>query len=213
VPTSAAPTARSARSRSRAPLVLLALTVGAFVALWAASHLTVSGQQADAGAFRTLAPLHDAGRDLAGALRRGLPVAGAGVVVVLGVVALVRGRWRELFAAALVAVGTVGVALGIRELLVRPDLGGFGYPYQTFPSGHVAVVGGLAVAAWILWPWPFSRAAVGWVALAATAVAALASVVTYAHRPSDVVGSLLVTAAVTVVVTWVFDVPRDTGSS
>lgn len=210
MPTSTAPTPASARSRSFAPLVLLGLLVAVFVALWAASHLTAAGQQADAGAFRTLAPLHDVGRDVAGALRRGLPVACAVVVAVLGVVALVRRAWRDLVAAVLVVVGTVGIALGLREVLVRPDLGGYGYAYQTFPSGHVAVVGGLCVAIWILWPWPGSRAVAGWAGLGVTAVAALASVVTYAHRPSDVVGSLLVAAAVAVAVAWLLDVPSPT---
>lgn len=206
--TSGAPDPVPPRPRSSALLVLLALVVAVFVALWAASHLTVAGQQADAGAFRTLAPLHDAGRDLAGALRRGLPVACAAVVAVLGVVALVRRAWRDLLAAVLVVLGTVGIALGLREVLVRPDLGEHGYAYQTFPSGHVAVVGGLCVAIWVLWPWPASRAVAGWAGLVVTAVAALASVVTYAHRPSDVVGSLLVAAAVTVAVVWLLDVPR-----
>ncbi|MFF2270093.1 phosphatase PAP2 family protein [Cellulosimicrobium cellulans] len=205
--TSAAPAPVPARPRSAALLVVLVLLVAAFVALWAASHLTVAGQQADAGAFRTLAPLHDAGRDLAGALRRGLPVACAAVVAVLGVVALVRRAWRDLLAAVLVVLGTVGIALGLREVLVRPDLGGYGYAHQTFPSGHVAVVGGLCVAIWLLWPWPGSRTAAGWAGLGVTAAAALASVVTYAHRPSDVVGSLLVAAAVTVAVVWLLDVP------
>lgn len=202
-----------ARPRSAALLVVLVLLVAAFVALWAASHLTVAGQQADAGAFRTLAPLHDAGRDLAGALRRGLPVACAAVVAVLGVVALVRRAWRDLLAAVVVVLGTVGIALGLREVLVRPDLGGYGYAHQTFPSGHVAVVGGLCVAIWLLWPWPASRTAAGWAGLGVTAVAALASVVTYAHRPSDVVGSLLVAAAVTVAVVWLLDVPRRAGTA
>jgi len=197
-----------ARPRPSALLVVLALLVAVFVALWAASHLTVAGQQADAGAFRTLAPLHDAGRDLAGALRRGLPVACAAVVAVLGVVALVRRAWRDVLAAVVVVLGTVGIALGLREVLVRPDLGGYGYAHQTFPSGHVAVVGGLCVAIWLLWPWPTSRTAAGWAGLGVTSVAALASVVTYAHRPSDVVGSLLVAAAVTVAVVWLLDVPR-----
>ncbi|WP_141390375.1 phosphatase PAP2 family protein [Cellulosimicrobium cellulans] len=206
--TSAAPASVPARPRSAALLVVLVLLVAAFVALWAASHLTVAGQQADAGAFRTLAPLHDAGRDLAGALRRGLPVACAAVVAVLGVVALVRRAWRDLLAAVVVVLGTVGIALGLREVLVRPDLGGYGYAHQTFPSGHVAVVGGLCVAIWLLWPWPASRTAAGWAGLGVTAVAALASVVTYAHRPSDVVGSLLVAVAVTVAVVWLLDVPR-----
>lgn len=124
-----------ARPRSSALLVVLVLLVAAFVALWAASHLTVAGQRADAGAFRTLAPLHDAGRDLAGALRRGLPVACAAVVAVLGVVALVRRAWRDLLAAVVVVLGTVGIALGLREVLVRPDLGGTATP--TRPSRAV----------------------------------------------------------------------------
>ncbi len=130
-------------------------------------------------------------------------------VAVLGVVALLRRAWPDLVAAVLVALGTVGIALGLREVLVRPDLGGYGYAHQTFPSGHVAVVGGLCAAAWLLWPRPASRGAAGWAALGVTAVAALASVVTYAHRPSDVVGSLLVAVGVTVATVWVLDVPRD----
>jgi membrane-associated phospholipid phosphatase len=189
---------------------MLLLILGAFVVLWAASHLTAAGQQADAGAFRTLAPLHDSGADVAGALRRGLPVACAAVAAVLGVVALVRRAWRDLAGALLVTVATVGVAVGLRELLVRPDLGGYGYAHQTFPSGHVAVVGGLCVAIWILWPSPATRPVAGWAGLAVTGLSALASVVTYAHRPSDVVGSLLVAAAATVAVSWAFDVPRRT---
>lgn len=201
--------ARGARGLRRPPAhaALLALLVAAFVALWAASHLTVAGQAADAGAFRTLAPWHDTAGDLAGALRQGLPVAGAAAAALLGALALARRRWRDLAAAVLVAAGTAGFAVGLREVLVRPDLGGFGYAHQTFPSGHVAVVGGLCVAVWLLWPWPASRAAAGWTGLAVTAVAALASVVTYAHRPSDVVGSLLVAATAAVAVSWALDVP------
>lgn len=209
MPTSTAPTTGTSRPRWSTPLVLVVLLVVVFVALWAASHLTVAGQRADAGAFRTVAPLHDAGRDLAGALRRGLPVAAAAVVAALGLVAIARRAWRDLLAAVLVAAGTVGVAIGLRELLVRPDLGGFGYAHQTFPSGHVAAVAGLCVAGWVLWPWASSRPAAGWAGLVLTGVAAFASVVTYAHRPSDVVGSLLVAATVAVAVTWALDVPRD----
>jgi membrane-associated phospholipid phosphatase len=179
----------------------------AFVSLWAASHLTTAGQAADAGAFRTLAPWHDATVGTAGALRRGLPLACALVTALLGLLALARREWRDLAAAVLVAGGTVGTALGLRELLVRPDLGAFGYTQQTFPSGHVAVVGGLCAAAWLLWPWPSSRPVAGWAGLAVTALAALASVVTYAHRPSDVVGSLLVAAAAAVAVSWALSVP------
>ncbi|OLT55332.1 phosphatase PAP2 family protein [Cellulosimicrobium sp. CUA-896] len=207
MPTTSRWRAAAGARRLPAHAVLLGAIVVAFVALWAASHLTASGQAADAGAFRTFAPWHDLAVGPAGTLRRGLPVACTAAVVVLGVVALVRRTWRDLAAAVLVAGGTVGVALGLRELLVRPDLGGFGYAHQTFPSGHVAVVGGLCVAAWLLWPWPASRAVAGCAGLALTAVAALASVVTYAHRPSDVVGSLLVAAAAAVTVSWALGVP------
>jgi len=114
-----------ARPRSSALLVVLVLLVAAFVALWAASHLTVAGQRADAGAFRTLAPLHDAGRDLAGALRRGLPVACAAVVAVLGVVALVRRAWRDLLAAVVVVLvdpqDTQALATAVLGLLDDPE--------------------------------------------------------------------------------------------
>ncbi|MGC0142892.1 phosphatase PAP2 family protein [Pseudactinotalea sp. Z1732] len=66
---------------------------------------------------------------------------------------------------------------------------------NTLPSGHVSLSAALAVAIMILWPsrarWPIVVAGV------LLATASLASVVAHAHRPSDVVASVLLTGAVT----------------
>ncbi len=191
---------------SRAAPALLAV-VAAFVVLWAVTHLTAAGQEADAGFFRTVAPLHDAVGGVAGLARRALPVVCAAVVTVLVVMAVARRAWRELGAAALVTALGTGIALVLRSLLVRPNLGDYGYAEQTFPSGNVAAVAGLCAAAWLLWPWATRRRA-AWAGLAVSVVAAAASVVTYAHRPSDVVGSLLLVATVTLAVSWLLGVPR-----
>lgn len=163
--------------------------------LWAWTHLTAAGQELDAGSFYHVAPVREAYGDVAATMRGALPPVVAALVAVLGLVSLRRRSWHRVA----VAVGIVSVSLLVavlaRTLLVRPDLGGFGYAHNTFPSVNVAAVAGLCAAAWVLWPWGGRAVVLGCCTTVALGAAA-ASVVTYAHRPSDVVGSLLLVVVV-----------------
>ncbi|WP_265523554.1 phosphatase PAP2 family protein [Oerskovia flava] len=188
--------------RRRGPVAASAVLAcaAALVALWAATQLTAVGQEVDAGTFRRVSWLHDAWGEGAGHVRSSLPVVAAVVVAVLGVLAAARRAWRDLAVAAVVVVSSVGAAEAVQRLVVRPDLGGYGYAHNTFPSTNVAAVAALCVAAWILWPRSGRVALL--VGAGVALLAALVSVVTYAHRPSDVVGSLLLVAAVSATVLW-----------
>lgn len=164
--------------------------------LWAAANLTARGQELDAGAFHHVSWAQEQWGGAAAVARQWLPVIAAAGVAALAAVQIARRAWRPLLDAAGIVISSAVLAVLGRALLGRPDLGGYGYPYNTFPSVNVAVVAALCVAAWSLLPSP-SR----WVGLVIgipiVLTAAASSVVTYAHRPSDVVGSLLLVGVVT----------------
>lgn len=83
----------------------------------------------------------------------------------------------------------------LREWLPRPDHG-YSYVENTLPSTHMTLVAAAAVAIVLLWPTSLP----GWlvpVLVALLVVAALGNVVGHAHRPSDVLASLLLVATAT----------------
>ncbi len=163
---------------------------GALVGLYVAAVRTSTGQKVDGGAFTSVAGLHERYGAVAGGLRTGLPLLAAVGVVGLGVVALRQGRGRPI-AGALLALLAVPAARLLRETLDRPYLGDNGYLHNTFPSGHAAALGAVLLAAQLLVP-PARRRTGTTLALTLVAAAgAFANVVSYAHRPSDVAGGLL----------------------
>ncbi|MDV3296756.1 MAG: phosphatase PAP2 family protein [Brachybacterium paraconglomeratum] len=118
------------------------------------------------------------------------------LVATLVLLALARGRWAAAMAATLVAATPTPAALYLREnVLTRPDLGVRGYDHNTFPSTHAAAAFGLLVALILVWPGPVDRRDAGRVAFVA-ALVLLGNVTSYAHRPADVLGSLLLVGAV-----------------
>ena len=178
------------RATFAAAVVALAAVYGSFV-------LTAPGQHLDADLLVTIARA-TASSGLApamGFLRVGLPVLGGGIATALAVLAIRRGRWRQaVFAAAGVAGATL-VSVALRTYLPRPDHGAFIYPYNTLPSGHVVAFVSSCVAIRLMWP----TAVPAWLypAFGGTVLlACFASVGTFAHRPSDVLGALFVVAAV-----------------
>jgi len=120
----------------------------------------------------------------------------APLVALLGLLALARRRWAAALAAAVVSAVPPPLIFHLREhVLTRPDLGVPGYDYNTFPSTHAGTAFGLLVALLLVWPGPLDRADL----TRATFVAALVvagNVTSYAHRPADVLGSLLIVAAI-----------------
>lgn len=158
------------------------------------------GQWADNKAFGyaqwTPSPL-DSGLKLLG--RRVLPA----LALMSAAVALLRAtaqrRYLPALAAVVVAPVAVACSRALREVLWRPEYG-YGYPYNTFPSTHVTLVAVLAVLVWLL-----ERGRPAWLgrSLAAVVLVTMAgNVVGYDHRPSDVVGSLLVAGVVAGLARW-----------
>jgi membrane-associated phospholipid phosphatase len=113
----------------------------------------------------------------------------APTVVVLALLALVRRGWKRAVAGVVVPAAATFVAL---ELRVR-DV--FGIGGDAFPSNHAAAGLGLLVGVAIVWPRPLTRGGLVGVAVAAFCIA-LGNVTFYAHQPRDVLGSVLLVAAV-----------------
>lgn len=127
-------------------------------------------------------------------------------VVVLGLAALALGllamRRREWGS---VITGVVGSAIAVlisgplRDLLGRPDLGIDTYEDNTWPSRHVVVAFVLALSClrWIPQGWSQRQvSAISATLILLVTTAGYSSIASYAHRPSDTIGSVLVAAAV-----------------
>lgn len=112
--------------------------------------------------------------------------------VVVSLASLVHGVGRA-FAVAAVAGGTVMASQVLKAVLDRPSLLDE-TALNSFPSGHVAAVAGLAAALVLAVPRVLRRLAVV-LALPAVAAVGLATVVLEWHRPSDVVASVLIAVA------------------
>ena len=202
-----APTDQPARVRARSlawPLGFLAVGVVlavAFCALYRWAVQTSAGQVSDINQFAALQVLNPTLGPVATVLRPGLIAVGAAACVVLGVAAVARGRWRSLTAAALVVVVSVASSRALKDLILeRPYLGEHGYTTNTFPSGHVSASLALLVAIALLAPRWRSRRAAALTAVCLVVVGTVAcgvSLLEHVHRPSDVLGSVLLVGAVT----------------
>ena len=193
---------RPASLRASAParaagLRLTAATWAAagFVLVYVVAVRTPAGQQLDEAAMHWTAAAVT-GDDWAEAL---LSAVSAGSVLLVGIaLAAATALARGLRPAALGVLSATAVLVGAQVLkltLTRPEWSVQAMA-NSFPSGHVAAVTGLAVS--LLLAVPPGR----WrhVALAAVApvvaLTGLATVVLEWHRPSDVIGSVLLAAAV-----------------
>lgn len=117
-------------------------------------------------------------------------VLGTAVAVLLA--ALVHGG-RRAAAVAGVAAATVVVSQLLKAALDRPALTD-AVAFNSFPSGHVAAVAGLAAALVLAVP-RLLRTPVALLALPLVGAVAAATVVLQWHRPSDVVASVLLAVA------------------
>lgn len=126
------------------------------------------------------------------------PVFGLVVVAPLALVAAARRRWGALVATTIVAMAPVIAWLLRRGGPDRPDFGVSLPSNNTYPSTHAALIASACVATVFLWP---SRPpqVVPAVAAGVAGLGALGNVVSYAHLPSDVLGSLLLVAGATAI--------------
>jgi membrane-associated phospholipid phosphatase len=199
------PLSRSSRWWIWAPAAL-------FVMLYLALVGTAAGQQLDETAMRRVAATADSStwaKLTLLAVSAGSMLLATGLVVIA--TALLRGR-RHAVIGAVAAVTVVGVAQLLKLVLDRP---GFlaGVAGNSFPSGHVAAVAGLAVALVIAVPRTSRWLVAVMVAGPPVGVTGLATIVLLWHRPSDVVGSVLLAVAIGALATRLVDQPRATESA
>lgn len=173
-------------------LVRSAAYLAAFAALYAAAVLTPSGQAWDAASLGVFAGFGEHSWMSEGGVRDDLTL----IVLALALVAAIEGawrrRWRRVVAAAGLVAATAVAGRVLKDVLPRPSLGEYGYAYQTFPSGHAAVCLAAVIAiVWLgpSWMRPFVRVLLGVVAF----LVALWSLLSHAHRASDVVAGVLLT--------------------
>ncbi|GAA4836954.1 hypothetical protein GCM10023221_12790 [Luteimicrobium xylanilyticum] len=198
-PRLAASASGARRTAYRVPLTGRQLCAGAlasvalFVLVYLVEVCTQAGQRQDAVVFARFQAVPFG--ELAGPVRDGVPMLLGAATVVLGVRALMRRTVRPVLAQAVVVVlAAVGSEL-LKEHLPRPYHGTFAYVENTFPSSHMATTTALACAVLALWGTGRWRAEGAFVVLLLTFVAGIYNVTGFAHRPSDVVGGVLVALA------------------
>jgi membrane-associated phospholipid phosphatase len=112
----------------------------------------------------------------------------------VGTTAALRGPLRAL-SCALAAGATVTAAELLKLTLARPSF--LAEPtMNSFPSGHVAAVAGLAAALLIALPARRRRVVALLVVMPAVGLTGMATVVLQWHRPTDVLGSVLLAVVV-----------------
>jgi hypothetical protein len=116
------------------------------------------------------------------------------VVVVLGAVecavAVRRDHWRSAVGTVVAVAGAVLSANWLKDTMSRPHLTDtVSSPLNTYPSGHMAAIMAVALAALLVSP-PARRAAVSYVVGPIAAVVGIAVLGSSWHRPSDVVGAV-----------------------
>jgi len=183
------------RSRARPVLIASGFAAGFTVTYFIAVR-TWQGQVVDSAAFRTLAPLHDAIGAAAAASRAFIPATEAVVVTAMIAIALFSRRWLDVGRATVIVAGSVVACEVLKALLPRPEMGSHGYQENTFPSGHVAFALSAALAVSVVSVHrPWTRVVFA-LSLTCALGLAWASIVTYAHRPSDVIGAALLVGVV-----------------
>ena len=182
-------------SRPLRPLPLLLFLLGCvttFVLLYVLTVRTAHGQRIDDAAVRGrlgTPAAHAAGMDLLTTISAG--TLALAIAALVGQ-ALLRRRVALAFVGAAVVVGSLLTTELLKKvILTRPALAGGAFDHNTFPSGHTTIAFGVGVAATLVAPPRWRRLVAAAAFLFGTAVG-VATVAGAWHRPSDVVGAMLV---------------------
>lgn len=116
-------------------------------------------------------------------------------VAVASIEAVLRRKLAATLATFLLVGSTALVSSAFKSgILPRPDLGDFAYGYTTFPSGHSAL--SLAAVIALIWLGPrWLRPVVVPFLGSLVMIVAVISLLSFAHRGSDVVGGLFLASA------------------
>lgn len=193
-----APRGPAARTRRSVRPVLVAVVAGlGLLATYVVAVRTSAGQRADTQVMEHLVVALERPGWAVEALHLVGPLSVLlGLAALVGIAMLTRGA-DAAWTVAITVVATVAAAALLKELLDRPALPDVAP--NSFPSGHVAAVAGLAVAAYLL-AVRVLRPVVLLLGVAAVGVTGLATVALGWHRPSDIVASALLAITVGAVV-------------
>lgn len=172
----------------------MAFAVG-FVILYVTAILTPQGQQWDAVSLGAFPWLRSDGWLSLYEAREWLPFVLLGIAAVAGIESVIHRQWIAMVTVGCLLLPTALASSTFKGgLLPRPDLGDFAYNYQTFPSGHTAM--SLAAVVAIIWFGPrwLNPALIVVLGMIVWFVAA-ASLLSYAHRASDIIGGALLVGA------------------
>lgn len=194
------------RTRARS-WVLAAVYAAGFVAIYYTAILTPLGQQWDAASLGAFGWLRSEGWLAVYGTRDWIPFVLLAAGGAAGIEGLVRKRWGAVVAAgSLVALTGLASYAFKAGLLPRPHLGDFAYSYQTFPSGHTAI--SLAAVVAIVWFGPkWLHPVLGVVLGVVVGLVGVASLLSYAHRASDIVGGALLVGVFACGISGVVGVP------
>jgi hypothetical protein len=163
--------------------------------VYALSVWTARGQRVDSALMGVGLATSGLPIGLLNAARQGALVVLAVSVAVGGLVALIRGRWSFALRAVVLVIVAAGLSSWARDVLTRPELGDSVYPYNTWPSAHAATATALFIALRGMLPARLRTAATARCLAVLLAAAAVLSLVTLAHRPSDIACSMLLVGA------------------
>jgi membrane-associated phospholipid phosphatase len=191
--------AAAALTRGLVAMWLLVLAIAQAVVLvlvWWIFIRTPHGQVLDAGVLRATDIFRDRTEVLVGSFLNVVSLGSLVVAtVVLGFIAIARGRYRLALVATMLIGGANLTSQILKQYVIdRPDLGipgtDIGAP-NSMPSGHMTVAASVAVAAVLVLPARLNglTAVVGSAYAALTGIAALSA---GWHRPSDALASLLI---------------------
>lgn len=179
-------------------VLLTAAQVAAFLVVHRVFVTTMRGQRLDTAALtgNRIGRRHIEG--LVDTVLDAVTVASVVIaVVVIGFIALARGRLALAALATILIVGANATTQLLKEVIERPDFGvdgAFTGAGNSLPSGHATVAASVAVALVLVLPTRLRGAA----ALLGAGYAALVGVATLSeswHRPSDAVAAHLVVGA------------------
>lgn len=123
-----------------------------------------------------------------------VPLTSAGIVVLAVVIGLIRRRGvATVVALAVVAASNLTTQALKHELLDRPDNGATGAWHNSFPSGHTTVFVSAMFALFLVCS-PRVRPFIAAIGATATIAVGILLVESQWHRPSDIVGGILVVA-------------------